>query len=251
MEKDLERVSELLLEKWNLKEEISEIHVNSFLSCIIENITGTTQSIISNYRKLADTICELWQYREINRMSAEQAFLYGSIWGSIRLLSMKDKKIKKQQNIARLVKKYTKKEKVLRYIYENPGINHKRLAEKLFIAPSQLSQQILSYEKDGLISDDRIGREKYYYMLEIGESVYQTISKEKAAAKKVELIREKISPKDISSNNLKSGKMLLQLGWDENGDWSIGSTENNEMEWDFLFGGNNIESIVGGDYAGN
>lgn len=251
MKKDLERVSGLLCEMWNLKEEISEIHVNSFFGCILENLTGTTHRMLSNYRKLSDAICELWQYREIDKMSSEQAFLYGSIWGSIKLLRMKDEKVKKQQNMAWLVKKYLKKDKLLKYIYENPGINHKSLAEKLFIAPSQLSQQILSYEKDGLITDDRIGREKYYYLLEVGESVYQKISKEKANTESVKLIREKVSPKDISSNNIMSGTMLVQLDCYDKCNCLIGSEESNELEWDLWLNCNNIESSIGGVYARN
>ena len=36
------------------------------------------------------------------------------------------------------------------------------------------------FEKEGLITDDRIGREKYYYLLKDGEAVYKEIKSRKS-----------------------------------------------------------------------
>lgn len=197
MEKNLKNISGLLLEKWKKDELIDEIQVRGFLDCILDNLIQLPHDEPLNYKKYSDKVCELWHYRKFEKLSKEQAFLYGGIWGSIKLLARRREWLQKDERLASYITKYKNNDSILKLIYYHPGIKHKDLAKKLNRTPSQLSQQIRIFEREGLIINDRMGREKYYYLLNDGEHVYTHIRKSKEKKEKKDYIEVKVVPSNI------------------------------------------------------
>lgn len=197
MEKNLKNISGLLLEKWKKDELIDEIQVRGFFDCILDNLLQIPQEESLNYKKYSDKICELWHYREFEKLSKEEVFLYGGIWGSIKLMARRRERLQRDERLASYITKYKNNDSILKHIYYHPGIKHKDLAKKLKKTPSQLSQQIRSFEREGLIINDRMGREKYYYLLNDGEHVYTQIRKSKEEKEKENYIEVKVVPSNI------------------------------------------------------
>lgn len=62
---------------------------------------------------------------------------------------------------------------VFKGIHDEYGINHKKLAEVSDLTPSALSQFIAKTRWDGYFTYRNVGREKYYYLTEEGEKLYE------------------------------------------------------------------------------
>lgn len=70
------------------KNEIPEEQVYA-LMCGLAFYTGKEKKMPLTYIELQNEISQKWQYREIADLSPEQSFIYGSIFGCIKMMEIK------------------------------------------------------------------------------------------------------------------------------------------------------------------
>lgn len=191
MEKRLENICESLMELFQKEKRIDEEQVYIFLEGAVDFLNREADEHKTvKLDKLGAYLQKKWQYREIEQMTPEQAFLCGSIWGGAKLLGIKRERKETVFEFHELKKKHSVHYDLLHAISVDPGIKHKDLAGKLKKSTSHLSQYVIDVIRDGLITCSRIGREKYYYLSPLGEQVYDELKKEKLEGQKV---RERIT----------------------------------------------------------
>lgn len=176
MGKRLENICESLLELLQKGKCIDEEHVHIFLDSAVDCLDGETdEDKPQKLGRLAAYVQKKWQYREIDSMTSEQAFLCGGIWGGIKLLGMARERNEKSVRLEVLKKQYAGYYDFFHAIATEPGIKHKELAEKCGKSASLLSQFAAGVKREGLIVCRPVGREKYYYLRPLGTQVYDAL----------------------------------------------------------------------------
>lgn len=167
----LKNVCRNLMNSLTSHKRVTEDQIFRFMEELAKEEPKAQSEMPPDYRRLSFSMGEVWQYQEWKMLSPEQAFLYGSLWGSSKVfeLSYQQKLAADQMKI--LVPKYKSKEWIFRAIKSQPGILHKELAGKGHISPSRLSQIMDDADMDSLISYRLSGREKYYYLKPAGEEL--------------------------------------------------------------------------------
>ena len=150
---------------------ITEEQIFKFMEELAMEETRAQSEMPPDYRRLSFSMDEVWQYQEWKMLSAEQAFLYGSLWGSCKVFELRHQQKLAADQMKTLVPKYRSKEWMFRAIKSRPGILHKELADKGKISPSRLSQIMDDKDISFLISYRLSGREKYYYLKPGGEEL--------------------------------------------------------------------------------
>lgn len=175
---NFEHVCDNLTKRLQAKKSIEEEQVSVFLDSVTEKLTAVEEpkGKASGYQALSDLVNKMWHYGDFGKATRLQVFLYGSIWAGIRMIERKRKNASRKTKLEELISYYTDKEWLLKTICDNPGIRHKDLAESGGKSVSQLSQMVSRASKDELISYHRLGREKYYFLMDSGETVYKEIA---------------------------------------------------------------------------
>ena len=132
-----------------------------------------------SYRELSEYVERKWSFRNFDKMSAEEVFLCGSIWGSSKLMKQKALRTVRNLELKDLISKYMNNDnlRILEIVYKTPGIRHKDLAEKIQKSASGLTQTLFPMMKEGLLDYNHMGRENHYYLQPEGEMVYQQVRK--------------------------------------------------------------------------
>lgn len=252
MGKRLENISESLMELLQKDKRIEEEQVYVFFEGAVDCLNGEEDKT-AKLDKLAAYLQKKWQYREIESMTSEQAFLCGSIWGGTRLLGLKRERKEKTFRFEELKKQYTGHYGFLRAIAANPGIKHKDLAVECGKSVSLLSQFATGVKKDGLITCRRIGRETYYYLRPLGEQVYEEIEQEKQKELEWQNIfiplQEKTWMEEFRrQQNIKELKNTFYKGWigAKEDDFEVMGYSNNYLpiHVDGMIVEDNYESVV-------
>ncbi len=170
-----------LLQRWRKKGAMDEEQSYLFAESIFEMLSDPESEPGEDYRKLSQRLNEVWQYRNLGGFSPEEAFLYGSLWGMVQVLETGRRRERQDREVKRLARSYRGKMRILEAIFQNPGIRHKDLAVKGGQSPSQLSQLIAAAVRDDLVTYNRVGREKYYYLQRPGRQVYEEMARQKRA----------------------------------------------------------------------
>lgn len=133
------------------------------------------------YEWLLDKLNKVWQYKMLDQITTEQSYLYGGIWGCLSMLSYIKEKKSKSQKSHELAVQYEKDAKYvfLSSIYNNPGLQNRKLADICEVTPARISQIASEAIKDGLISVQEFGKEKCYFIRTLGECVYEIAHKQK------------------------------------------------------------------------
>lgn len=220
-ETKLERISNVILERIKAKKRLEEEQVHAFLETMAESAAAEDSQLPPDYRKLSDRLQKIWQYRSFGDLAHAQIFLYGSIWGGIKLLEKKRGKVSDRERQEELAKYYAGKEWFFHAIDTRPGIRHKELAQIGDVSPSALSQFAAGASKERLISCRRMGREKHYYLMDDGKAVYKKMQENRTP----DLHREPFAEKALyfAGNDLK--REALPFVWSAL-EKSIGSESN-------------------------
>lgn len=157
---------------------IEEEQAFVFLDGIVDVLTNPEAEGFENeLEALAVHVKESWQYGDVERMSGEQAFLCGGLWAGEQIIEKSRNRKQESRMIFDLARKYENNVWILKAIDRKPGIRHKELAAYGKVSPSRLSQFIANITSDGLLTYNRSGREKYYYLQKRGEQVYGEIKR--------------------------------------------------------------------------
>lgn len=217
-EKRLENVCRELLMYVEKGYTISEEKVLG-LSESLAFFDGREERMPSSYVRLRDEIDQRWQYREIEQLTVEELFIIGSIWGCLRAAESRRRCVRddilEQRQWEILLNKYKDKDKVwfINTISSQPGIRHKDLAEKSKKSPSQMSQMMSGIIKDGLVSCNYAGREKFYFVSELGKKLSRQLAKQKR-----EENLQKLSSNILCVGNNEERKDNARLRMSFNGD---------------------------------
>lgn len=175
----MENICENLMELFQKNKRIDEEQVYIFFEGAADCLNGRmNEDKTIKLDKLTTYLQKKWQYREIEGMTSEQAFLCGSIWGVTKLLGMKRERKEQAFRLEELKRQYSEHYDFLHAIAVSPGIKHKDLAEECGKSVSLLSQFAVGVKRDGLITCSRIGRETYYYLRPLGEQIYKELEHE-------------------------------------------------------------------------
>ena len=133
------------------------------------------------YERLLNKLNKVWQYKMFDQITTEQSYLYGGIWGCLSMLSFIKRKKSESQKSHELAVQYEKDAKYdfLSSIYNNPGLQNRKLADICDVTPARISQIASEALKDGLISVQEFGKEKCYFIRTLGECVYEIVHKQK------------------------------------------------------------------------
>ena len=174
-QKRLGNICRSILDRLNNGRQMDEDSVHIFFEGIVDKLQSMDGKEPPEYQKLVAKMDEMWQYRQLEEISPELIFLCGGLWGGAKVLKLCRKREKQQISLDLLVRKYKSEEWIFRVLSENPGIKHKDLAEKGRVSISRLSQLTATMQREGLITYNRVGREKYYYLRPEGEKVYDRL----------------------------------------------------------------------------
>lgn len=170
-----------ILMRWREKRSVDEELVYIFFDGILDMLHDSEKdNSIPDYRKVTDRLQDIWQYKDFDKMSKEEIFLYGGLWGGMQMAEINVRRKRQEKSVDELVCAYKNKQWFFDAIASQPGIRHKELAERGNQSTSQLSQFVIKAAKEKLITYNRIGREKYYYLGKKGELVYEKMKKRKA-----------------------------------------------------------------------
>lgn len=199
-----------LMEKKHIDEELIDNFFNEIAGETLESKNNKNED---SFRILKRCVYETWQYGDIDKMSCDQAFLLGGIWGGIKIKDAQYTYALRQDSMDIMVRKYTKNVWLFKTIYDNPGIIHKELAAKGKQSPAQLSQFVSRVCEEGLITYNRIGREKFYYLQKRGEELLNEINKQTKAHDEDKIIPyyKKMIESNVGENEADAmGKKIAQ-----------------------------------------
>lgn len=166
------------------KKELTQELLFSFMKKFIaDNGSFFDAKKTKSYKAMRSRLNELWQYREWEDMSSEQAFLYGQLFGCVRLCEYREQS---HQDIAwtnYLLSKY-EDSKLFYIVKRNPGIRHKDLAQEIGLTAGRLSQMMDEEDTKDLIVSRVMGREKHYFLGAKGEELLQKLEAQKREAEK-------------------------------------------------------------------
>lgn len=178
----INNISKGILKRIKTERSITEEQIYALFDGIVEVMEkGGDFEDASEAAQLLERMNDVWMYQKFKSSSASEDFLYGSIWGSMSILSSFWKKKKEQQDCRLLVQKYKDDTSCLflNAILKKPGIKNSALAQICYVTPSRISQMTQVAMEDGLITSQKVGREKYYYLKTKGNDVYKAILEEK------------------------------------------------------------------------
>lgn len=172
-------LSDKILKRIKDGREIRDEQILLFLECALDAIEKKEfQDLPSSYYLLKEKIYKYKIYDKMDELDVNQAFSYGNIWSSIRLIEIVEKRKKEEISIEVLAKKYIKNIEVFQIMKNSPGIKHKDLAEKCRKTASELSQLFNQISEERFFSFIRLGREKYYYLEEKGDCLLIQMKKQ-------------------------------------------------------------------------
>lgn len=169
-----------ILMRWREKRSVDEELVYIFFDGVLDMLHDSEkENSIPDYRKVSGRLQDIWQYKDFEKISKEEIFLYGGLWGGMQMAEINARRKKKEKSVEELICAYKSKQWFFDAIASQPGIRHKDLAERGKQSTSQLSQFVIKAAKEDLITYNRIGREKYYYLGKKGELVLERMKKRK------------------------------------------------------------------------
>lgn len=187
----LERIIDDISARMTSKKELTQELLFSFMKKFIaDNGSFFDAGKPESYKAMRSRLNELWQYREWEEMSSEQAFLYGQLYGCVKLCEYREQSHQNTAWFRFLLSKYADSQ-LFYIIKKTPGIRHKDLAEKIGLSTGRLSQMMDEEDMKELIVSRVMGREKYYFLGAKGEELLQKLETQKREAKKEELRKAK------------------------------------------------------------
>jgi len=174
----IDNLSEKILKRLKDNREVRDEQISLFLEWTLSAI-GKFEllELPRNFFLLKENVFKCRMYNKIEELETNQAFVYGSLWSTIKLIELDEKRKKDKVSIEVLAKKYIKNIEIFQTIESCQGIKHKDLAYKCGKTPSELSQFFNQVGEERFISSIRLGREKYYYLEERGTCLLEQMKK--------------------------------------------------------------------------
>lgn len=199
-----------ILSKLKEQEEVRDEQISLFLKLSLKIIESSeVPELPRSFFLLKENVYKCWIYEKVDELDSNQAFIYGNLWGALKLIEVAEKNRENRKTMETLARKYESSRSVFQNMRDKPGIKHKELAERCKKTPSGLSQFLSSVKEEQLFYDIRLGREKYYYLEERGL-----------------ILLDKIE------SQLKNKQRKLNWAYQCSNDWKIESEDINNGEYD-------------------
>lgn len=166
-----------ILKKINGHKKLDDEMLFCMINMIAEVYADDREIDEQQYHQLLVKLDKSWIYQQFEDVPSEQSFLAGGIWGCLRMMESIRRKKETEQKGKELAIKYETgtMHQVLQAIYNIPGLQNKELAEMCEVTPARISQITNNALLDGLITARSMGKEKSYYIRNLGEKVYKEI----------------------------------------------------------------------------
>lgn len=175
MKKLAEHILEYVLEGSELPEDLIYEFAREILK-IIKN--GQILSISDEFWELENYVETFWRNEEfIKTKNFYIVYQMGQLLSLTSMISMIDDEEKRDLSVKDYAIQWKDYYSVFQRIHENRGITHKELAAASGMSISTLSQFINGVKWTGVFNCRLMGHEKYYYLTEYGERVYEVMKK--------------------------------------------------------------------------
>ena len=204
MTKLIDMIYDYLVKRIEIPEELLYEFPQNILKMIQNHATSEIPSAFWNLQHYVEMFWRGKKYKkEKNTALVYQMGQLLACTNMIRDIVDADEKI---MNLNEYAKRWVNKYPVYKGIHDNPGINHKKLAEISGNSVSSLSQFISKTKWDGYIIYRSGGREKYYYLTQNGEKLYKLLREKRQKSFRL----KKYTFRNWESNN--SGYLYLTVG---------------------------------------
>lgn len=176
-------ISPNIMKKVQQKQDVNEETVFALWEWIAKHMNECEEfSDFSDCMHLMQFLDSMWAYQNFETVSVEQTFLRGGIWGALHTLETFYQSRNDKRGCQQLVHKYRDDTSFLflEAIHAKPGIKNITLSGVCGVTTARISQMTKTAEQEGLITSQRNGREKYYYMKSMGNAVYKTLKRERS-----------------------------------------------------------------------
>ena len=169
-------LSEQLTEYIAEHREIRARTLHEFTKLTILTIYKGEESVYSDvFQKLTDTLEHAWEFEMPDDTESRRERSYARLYQIIDTISIYHLQIQRERELLQAVEECRKYEDWLAAIYNNPGIRHGELSEKLGISASSLSQKPPEVELKGYVTATRLGRDKFYTLTSFGIRLYKRL----------------------------------------------------------------------------
>lgn len=142
------------------------------VDCISEVISEKSDGAAEALDELKDYTYAARAYRHVGRL---EGFDDGACWGMMQIYEAYSSAKERHENEQRQMDEATRNQEVLLAIHGNPGITHGKLADKMGITPSRLSQILGRIKPYCFFVTSIEGRSKHYRLSGHGEALLRAI----------------------------------------------------------------------------
>lgn len=176
----MERLIEIIFKHLSLKETVPDELMYEFLKATEEIIVSrSAENIPPEFWQFQNYVEMYWRGRKYEREeSGRLIYQMGQLLSCVNMIQNMADSAEKVQSIKEYARRWSKKYQVFRAMHNEYGITHKHLAEKAGVSASSLSQFISRTKWDGYFTSRTVGREKYYYLTDQGEELYELLRDE-------------------------------------------------------------------------
>lgn len=206
----LTNICRRFLKYWDERKQLGAEEVGIFFEGMVDYMDSPDEKKYpSQFISFSEKVNEAWHYKEFENLSKENNFLYGSVWGAIQVNKVRQRRKKEMELQVSLYQRYKEYTWFFKAITASPGIRHCDLAKKNEMSASSLSQLVSRMMKDEIITFNRIGREKYYFLQPRGEAICKKILEdEKKRIRKAKIYQKRNKAYGIvntETNNMGKG----------------------------------------------
>lgn len=172
MEKLVDRILDCVWAENDIPEEL----LYEFTSKAIRMVQlRSLEQLPESYRELEHYVDSFWRAQRFETVDATRVYEMGRLLSLTNMLGMVAEQETEEQSLHEYAAKFRDWYLVFKGIYDTPGVTHKRLAKYARKSDSSLSQFINKNQWSGFYLCRRFGREKYYYLTELGEKLYEVM----------------------------------------------------------------------------
>lgn len=173
----MERLTRKILEGLRAERVIPEELLYEFTVETIRIVqTRQMEQLPPVFWELEQYVESFWRARRFDRIQDERLYEMGRLLSITNMIAMVDEEEEKRQSLSEYASKFSDWYLVFKGMHDIPGITHKKLAVAGNKSESSLSQFMNKNQWEGLYIYRRLGREKNYYLTELGEQLYELMS---------------------------------------------------------------------------
>lgn len=135
--------------------------------------TRQIEQLSPEFWELEQYVESFWRAQLFQTVQGMRSYEMGRLLSLTNMIAMVAEEEEKRQSLNEYALKFSDWYPVFKGMYDTPGITHKKLALTAGKSDSSLSQFMNKNQWEGLYIYRRFGREKNYYLTELGQRLYE------------------------------------------------------------------------------